>query len=179
MCTVALTSGSPIRILGISSLVVGISYSQRNAGPLNQLDLIISSALDPLEAWSAGLFLVSMCCYCLVSVLDLIICTLLVTNVWNVLVSLYSVFRVGPKVLFNSLSPAPRAVDVKTSTTKKNRKKLRYFRLPPNLAHRKLIALANYVPSSSPLRVLSFTQRFFKNVEKWRCVVRSIWDVFA
>ena len=79
----------------------------------------------------------------------------------------------------NSLSPAPRAVDVKTSTTKKNRKKLRYFRLPPNLAHRKLIALANYVLSSSPLRVLSFTQRFFKNVEKWRCVVRSIWDVFA
>ena len=62
---------------------------------------------------------------------------------------------------------------------KKNRKKSRYFRLPPNLAHRKLIALANYVPSSSPLRVLSFTQRFFKNVEKWRCVVRSIWDVFA
>ena len=121
----------------------------------------------------------SMCCYCLVSVLDLIICTLLVTNVWNLLVSLYSVFRVGPKVLFNSLSPAPRAVDVKTSTTKKNRKKLRYFRLPPNLAHRKLIALANYVPSSSPLRVLSFMQRFFKNVEKWRCVVRSIWDVFA
>ena len=58
-------------------------------------------------------------------------------------------------------------------------KKSRYFRLPPNLAHRKLIALANYVPSSSPLRVLSFTQRFFKNVEKWRCVVRSIWDVFA
>ena len=62
---------------------------------------------------------------------------------------------------------------------KKNRKKLRYFRLPPNLAHRKIIALANYVPSSSPLRVLSFTQQFFKNVEKWRFVVRSIWDVFA
>ena len=62
---------------------------------------------------------------------------------------------------------------------KKNRKKSRYFRLPPNLAHRKLIALANYVPSSSPLRVLSFTQRFLKNVEKWRCVVRSIWNVFA
>ena len=84
----------------------------------------------------------------------------------------------------SSLSPAPWAVDVKPSMfkhrlRKKNRKKSRYFRLPPNLAHRKLIALANYVPSSSPLRVLSFTQRFFKNVEKWRCVVRSIWDVFA
>ena len=46
---------------------------------------------------------------------------------------------------------------------KKNRQKSRYFKLSPNLAHRKL---ANYAPSSSPLRVLSFTQRFFKNVEK-------------
>ena len=36
------------------------------------------------------------------------------------------------------------------------RKKLRYVRFPPNLAHRKLIDLANYVPSSSPHRVLSF-----------------------
>ena len=35
-------------------------------------------------------------------------------------------------------------------------KKLRYVRFPPNLAHRKLIDLANYVPSSSPHRVLSF-----------------------
>ena len=75
-------------------------------------------------------------------------------------------------VCINSLSPAPRATDAGASTKKKkNRKKLRYFRLPPNLAHRKLIALANYVPSSSPLRVLNFTQRFFKNVEKM--VVRS------
>ena len=49
---------------------------------------------------------------------------------------------------------------------KKIRKKSRYFRLPPNLAHRNLIALANYVPSFSSLQVLSFTQRFFKNVEK-------------
>ena len=36
------------------------------------------------------------------------------------------------------------------------RKKLRYVRFLPNLAHRKLIDLANYVPSSSPHRVLSF-----------------------
>ena len=36
------------------------------------------------------------------------------------------------------------------------RKKLRYVRFPPNLAYRKLIDLANYVPSSSPHRVLSF-----------------------
>ena len=34
--------------------------------------------------------------------------------------------------------------------TRKTRKRLRYFRSPPNLAHRKLIYLANYVPSSSP-----------------------------
>ena len=43
---------------------------------------------------------------------------------------------------------------------------MRYLRLPPNLAHRKLIDLANYVRSSSSHRVLSFTQRFFKNWER-------------
>ena len=36
-----------------------------------------------------------------------------------------------------------------------------FFRFPPNLAHRKLIDLANYIPSSSPWGGLSFTQRFF------------------
>ena len=35
------------------------------------------------------------------------------------------------------------------------------------LAHRKLIDLANYVPSSSPHHVLSFTQRFLKKL-LWR-----------
>ena len=49
-------------------------------------------------------------------------------------------------------------VDEATNT----RKKLCYFRLPPNLAHRKSIDLANYVPSSRPWGVLSFTQRFFQ-----------------
>ena len=48
------------------------------------------------------------------------------------------------------------------------RKKLRYFRLLPNLVHRKLIDLANYVPSSSSREVLSFTQRFFKICENGR-----------
>ena len=38
----------------------------------------------------------------------------------------------------------------------------RYFRFPPNLAHRKLIDLAKYVLSSSSRGVLSLTQRFFK-----------------
>ena len=59
----------------------------KNAGP--QLDLICSSAFHPLEAWSAGLFLVSMCCHCLVSLLDLIICTLLATILRNLLASLF------------------------------------------------------------------------------------------
>ena len=52
----------------------------------------------------------------------------------------------------------------RTSDEKKNRKtKLRYFRFPPNLAPRKLIDLANYLPSSSSRRVFSFTQQFFKS----------------
>ena len=45
-------------------------------------------------------------------------------------------------------------------------KKLCYSRLPPNLAHRKLIDLANYVPSSSSRGVLSFSKRFFSNLVK-------------
>ena len=48
------------------------------------------------------------------------------------------------------------------SRKKKRLKKLRYFWLPPHLAHRKLIDLANYVHSFRPREVLSFTQRFFK-----------------
>ena len=43
---------------------------------------------------------------------------------------------------------------------KNSKKKFRYFRFPQNLAHSKLIDLANYVPSSSHRGVLSFTQRF-------------------
>ena len=45
---------------------------------------------------------------------------------------------------------------------RKNRKKLRYFQLPPNLAHGKFIDLANYVRSSNLQGALSFTQRFFR-----------------
>ena len=66
----------------------------------------------------------------------------------------------------------PKLVD----NAKKTRQKLRYFRLPPNLAHRKLIDLANYVPSFSPWGVLSFTQRFFKDLEKMAFDVRSSWS---
>ena len=39
---------------------------------------------------------------------------------------------------------------------------MRYFRFPPNVAHRKLTDLANYVPRFRPRGVMSFTQRFFK-----------------
>ena len=46
--------------------------------------------------------------------------------------------------------------------TKKICKTLHYFWFPPNLAHRKLIDLANYVPSSSLQGVLSFTQPLFQ-----------------
>ena len=56
----------------------------------------------------------------------------------------------------------PVLVDDATNT----RKKLCSFRLPPNLAHRKLIDLANYVPSSSSRGVLSFSKRFFSNLVK-------------
>lgn len=38
-------------------------------------------------------------------------------------------------------------VNVSDPITKKNRKKLRYFRFSPNLAHKKLIELANYTAS--------------------------------
>ena len=48
---------------------------------------------------------------------------------------------------------------------KKIRKKLRYFRLLPNLAQRKLIDLANHLPSSSPCGLLTVTHRAFENFE--------------
>ena len=48
---------------------------------------------------------------------------------------------------------------------KKFRKKLCYFRLLPNLAHRKLIDLANHLPSSSPCGLLTVTHRAFENFE--------------
>ena len=60
-----------------------------------------------------------------------------------------------------------------STMTKKNRKKTRYFRFPPNLAHRKLIDLAKYVLSSSSRGVLSFTQRFFKRRRHWGFICRG------
>ena len=57
------------------------------------------------------------------------------------------------------------------------RKKLRYVRFPPNLAHRKLIDLANYVPSSSPHRVLSFekleSMAIWYVIDFWRLLRRT------
>ena len=60
-------------------------------------------------------------------------------------------------VLLNSLSLLQAKKFPAGPLTKKNRQKLRYFRFPPNLAHRKLKDLANYLPSFSPREVLSFT----------------------
>ena len=47
---------------------------------------------------------------------------------------------------------------------------LRYFRLPPNLAHRKLIDLANYVPSSSPHRVFELHATIFQKIKRMSVV---------
>ena len=48
-------------------------------------------------------------------------------------------------------------------------------KIEKHLAHRKLIDLANYVPSSSPRGVLSFTQRFLKKLKQWRPKCNVIW----
>ena len=45
----------------------------------------------------------------------------------------------------------------------KNSQKIALLPIAPNLAHRKLIDLANYVPSSSLRGVVSFNKRFFKS----------------
>ena len=55
---------------------------------------------------------------------------------------------------------------------KKFRKKLCYFRLLPNLAHRKLIDLANHLPSSSHW-LLTVTHRVFESFEFY-CESRGI-----
>ena len=46
--------------------------------------------------------------------------------------------------------------------TRKIRRKSRYFRLPPNLAHRKLIGLANHRPSFMPYKGLGLPREFFE-----------------
>ena len=56
---------------------------------------------------------------------------------------------------FNSLSsdppPPPAKMHQIWSISQKTSQKLCYFRLLPNLAQRKLVDLANHLPSSSPL----------------------------
>ena len=51
-----------------------------------------------------------------------------------------------------------------------NRKKLRYFRLPPNLAQRKLIDLANHTPSFMPYKAVVIACEFLKVGVQWRPV---------
>ena len=62
---------------------------------------------------------------------------------------------------------------------KKIRKKLRYFWLPPILAHQKLIGLANCVAVSAPQSVISFMQWSFKNWEKWKSMRQGFAAAFA
>ena len=49
-----LTSGSPMGNSSTTSLGVGISFSQRNVGPVNQLEASNSFTVFPLDAPSAG-----------------------------------------------------------------------------------------------------------------------------
>ena len=46
------------------------------------------------------------------------------------------------------------------------RKKLRYFRLPPNLAHRKLTDLTNHRPSFMPYKAVGQALEFFERGSK-------------
>ena len=66
-------------------------------------------------------------------------------------------------VLLNSLSLLQAKKVPAGPLTKENRKKLRYFLFPPDLAHRKLIDLANYLPSSSSRGVWASRNDFFKS----------------
>ena len=57
---------------------------------------------------------------------------------------------------FHCLQGSPKS-ELRERWPKKFRKKLCYFRLLPNLAHRKLIDLANHLPSSSPVSYTHLT----------------------
>ena len=64
------------------------------------------------------------------------------------------------------LQPPPKNVSDLVYFAENFAKKLRYFRLLPNLARqRKLIDLANHLPSSSPCGLLTVTHRAFENFE--------------
>ena len=52
--------------------------------------------------------------------------------------------------LLNSFSTASANIVPPGTIQKKIDKKLRYFRLPPNFAHRKYIDLPNHLPSFTP-----------------------------
>ena len=61
------------------------------------------------------------------------------------------------------MSSRPVNIGASGPITKKNLKILRYFRLPPNLAHRKLIDLANHTPSFVPYKAVVLTIDFFES----------------
>ena len=51
---------------------------------------------------------------------------------------------------------------------------MRYFRLPPNLAHKKLIYLPSYVASSRPRSVLNFKRQLFEKLDVRRIFLRVL-----
>ena len=63
----------------------------------------------------------------------------------------------------DSLSSRPVNIGASGPITKKNLKILRYFRLPPNLAHRKLLDLANHTPSFMPYKAVVLEIEFFES----------------
>ena len=61
------------------------------------------------------------------------------------------------------MSSRPVNIGASGPITKKNLKILRYFRLPPNVAHRKLIDLANYTQSFMPYKPVVLAIDFFES----------------
>ena len=53
-----------------------------------------------------------------------------------------------------------------TEDEPKNLKKLRYIRLPPNLAHRKLIDLASHTPSFMPYKAVVLAMDFVERARE-------------
>ena len=60
------------------------------------------------------------------------------------------------------MSSRPVNIGASGPISKKKLKILRYFRLPPNLAHRKLIDLANHAPSFMPYKAVVLGMGFFE-----------------
>ena len=73
----------------------------------------------------------------------------------------------------NSLSSRPVNFELIRSMMKKILKKSHYFRLPPNLARRKLIDLANHRPSFMPYKAVGVACDFFVSGSEMASCSRS------